>query len=118
MTPTIVLDRRGRLSLILGSPGGPRIISAVLQVLSNVVDHGMSLEQAVAAPRIHHQALPDSVMWEPEGITAEQRHDLGAMGYVFEERPRWIGDVNAVLVTRRGVEGVADPRRGGGAAGW
>jgi len=118
MTPTIVLDRRGRLSLILGSPGGPRIISAVLQVLSNVVDHGMTLAQAVSAPRIHHQARPDSIMWEPEGILPEQRRDLKAMGYAFEERPRWVGDVNAVLVTRRGLEGVADPRRGGGAAGW
>ena len=118
MTPTIVLDRSGRLSLVLGSPGGPRIISAVMQVLSNVVDHGMTLSQAVSAPRIHHQALPDSVMFEPEGVTPEQRRDLQKMGYVFEERPRWIGDVNAVLVTRRGVVGVADPRRGGGAAGW
>jgi gamma-glutamyltranspeptidase/glutathione hydrolase len=118
MTPTIVLDRHGRLSLVLGSPGGPRIINAVLQVLSNVVDHGMTLSQAVSAPRIHHQALPDLVMFEPEGITPEQRRDLQKMGYVFEERPRWIGDVNAVLVTRRGIEGVADPRRGGGAAGW
>ncbi len=118
MTPTIVLDRRGRLALVLGSPGGPRIISAVLQVFSNVVDHGMSLPQAVSAPRIHHQALPDSIIWESGGVSPEQRRDLEAMGYVFEQRPRWIGDVNAVLVTRRGVEGVADPRRGGGAAGW
>ena len=118
MAPTIVLDRRGRLSMILGSPGGPRIISAVMQVLSDVVDHGMTLAQAVSAPRIHHQARPDSIIWEPEGISPGQRRDLAAMGYVFEERPRWIGDVNAVLVTRRGIEGVADPRRGGGAAGW
>ncbi|MGA2383813.1 MAG: gamma-glutamyltransferase [Gemmatimonadales bacterium] len=118
MTPTIVLDRRGRLSLVLGSPGGPRIISAVMQVLSNVVDHGMTLAQAVTAPRIHHQALPDSIFWEPEGISPEQRRDLEAMGYVLEQHPHWVGDVNAVLVTRRGIEGVADPRRGGGAAGW
>ncbi len=118
MTPTIVLDPKGRLTLVLGSPGGPRIISAVVQVLSNLVDHGMSLAQAVSAPRIHHQALPDSIVWEPGGISPEQRRELEAMGYVFEERPHWIGDVNAVLVTRRGVEGAADPRRGGGAAGW
>ena len=118
MTPTIVLDRHARLSLVLGSPGGPRIISAVLQVLSNVVDHGMTLAQAVTAPRIHHQGLPDSVFWEPEGLLPEQRRDLEAMGYVFRTEPHWVGDVNAVLVTRRGVEGVADPRRGGGAAGW
>jgi gamma-glutamyltranspeptidase/glutathione hydrolase len=118
MTPTIVLDRQERLALVLGSPGGPRIISAVLQVVSNVVDHGMTLAQAVSAPRIHHQALPDSIIWEPGGITTDQRRELEAMGYVFEARPHWIGDVNAVLVTRRGLEGAADPRRGGGAAGW
>ena len=118
MTPTIVLDRKGRLSMVLGSPGGPRIISAVLQVLSNVVDQGMSLAQAVTVPRIHHQALPDSVFWEPDGLTPEQRQGLEAMGYAIREEPHWVGDVNAVLVTRRGIEGVADPRRGGGAAGW
>ena len=118
MTPTIVLDRKGRLSMVLGSPGGPRIISAVMQVLSNVVDQGMSLAQAVTVPRIHHQALPDSVFWEPDGLTPEQRRGLEAMGYAIREEPHWVGDVNAVLVTRRGIEGVADPRRGGGAAGW
>jgi gamma-glutamyltranspeptidase/glutathione hydrolase len=118
MAPTIVLDRRERLAMVLGSPGGPRIISAVLQVLSNVLDHGMSLAQAVSAPRIHHQALPDSVMWESEGVTADQRRALQAMGHGFHERSRSIGDVNAVLVTPHGLEGFADPRRGGGAAGW
>ena len=118
MAPTIVLDRKGRLAMVLGSPGGPRIITAVMQVLSNVVDHGMTLAQAVVAPRIHHQGLPDSIFWEPEGISPEQRKALEAMGYVFRDEPHWVGDVNAVLVTRRGIEGVADPRRGGGAAGW
>jgi gamma-glutamyltranspeptidase/glutathione hydrolase len=118
MAPTIVLDRHGRLALVLGSPGGPRIISAVLQVLSNVVDHGMTLPQAVSAPRVHHQGLPDSVCWEPDGLSPEQRRELAAMGYVFEQRPHWVGDVNAVLVSRRGMDGTADPRRGGGAAGW
>jgi gamma-glutamyltranspeptidase/glutathione hydrolase len=118
MTPTIVLDPGGRLDLILGSPGGPRIISAVMQVLSNVVDHDMTLAQAVTAPRIHHQALPDSIFWEPEGISPEQRRVLEAMGYAFRREPHWVGDVNAVLVTRLGLDGVADPRRGGGAAGW
>jgi len=118
MTPTIVLDPKGRLGLVLGSPGGPRIITAVMQVLSNVVDHDMTLAQAVTAPRIHHQGLPDSIFWEPEGISPEQRRALEAMGYAFREEPHWVGDVNAVLVTRRGLDGVADPRRGGGAAGW
>ena len=118
MTPTIVLDSVGRLALVLGSPGGPTIITAVLQVLSNVLDHRMSLSEAVSAPRIHHQGLPDSVLWEPGGITPDARRVLEAMGHRFRRRPGTLADVNAVLVTPHGLEGVADPRRGGGAAGW
>jgi gamma-glutamyltranspeptidase/glutathione hydrolase len=118
MTPTIVLDSLGRLAMVLGSPGGPTIITAVLQVLSNVLDHGMPLAQAVSAPRIHHQGLPDSIQWEPGGINPDARRVLGAMGHVFRRRPGTLADVNAVLVSPSGLEGVADPRRGGGASGW
>jgi gamma-glutamyltranspeptidase/glutathione hydrolase len=118
MAPTIVLDSRGRLAMVLGSPGGPTIISAVLQVISNVLDHGMTLAQAVSAPRIHHQGLPDSIGWEPGGVEPDVRRTLEVMGHVFHARPHTIADVNAVVVTARGLEGVADPRRGGGAAGW
>jgi gamma-glutamyltranspeptidase/glutathione hydrolase len=118
MAPTIVLDPQERPALVTGSPGGPRIISAVAQVISNVIDHGMTLAQAVSAPRIHHQGLPDSVFWEPGGLTADQRRLLQAMGYVLRARPLLIGDVNSIAVSPRGLEGVADPRRGGGAAGW
>ena len=118
MAPTVVLDPAGRLALVTGSPGGPRIITAVAQVISNVVDQHMSLADAVGAPRIHHQALPDSIYWEPGGVTPDQRRVLAAMGYAFRDRPIHIGDVNTVLVSPRGLEGLADPRRGGGAAGW
>ncbi len=118
MTPTVVLDPQGRLALVVGSPGGPTIITAVLQVISNILDHGMTLAQAVAAPRIHHQALPDSIQWEPGGVAPDARQALEAMGYAFRQRPGYLADVNAVLVTPTGLQGVADPRRGGGAAGW
>ena len=118
MAPTIVLDPQGHLALVTGSPGGPRIITGVEQVISNIIDQGMSLAQAVSAPRIHHQALPDYVMWERGGLTPDQRRVLAAMGHAFTARPLTIGDVNSVLVTPHGLEGVADPRRGGGAAGW
>jgi len=118
MAPTIVLDPAGRLALVTGSPGGPRIISAVAQVVSNLIDQRMTLGEAIAAPRIHHQAQPDAVFWERGGLTGDQRRVLAAMGYRFRGRPIFIGDVNTVLVTPRGLEGVADPRRGGGAAGW
>ncbi|OGT93993.1 MAG: gamma-glutamyltransferase [Gemmatimonadetes bacterium GWC2_71_9] len=118
MTPSIVLDPYGRLALVLGSPGGPRIISAVAQVISNVIDHGMTLSRAVYAPRIHHQSLPDSIRWEPNGVTPEARRALEAMGHHFFSSPKSNGVVNAVAVTRRGLEGVTDPRIPGGAVGW
>ena len=118
MTPSIVLDPDGHLALVLGSPGGPRIISAVAQVISNVIDHGMTLSQAVNAPRIHHQSLPDSIRWEPNGVTPEARRALEAMGHHFFSRPTGNGVVNAVAVTPRGLEGVTDPRIPGGAVGW
>jgi gamma-glutamyltranspeptidase/glutathione hydrolase len=118
MTPTIVLDPKGRLAMVVGSPGGPTIITAVLQVITDVLDQHMTLAQAVSAPRIHHQGLPDSVQWEPDGLAADERRALEAMGHVFRQRPVYLADVNAVLITAHGLEGVADPRRGGGAAGW
>src|SRR5207249_5319784 len=68
MTPSIVLDTAGRLFLVLGSPGGSRIPTAVYQVLSDMVDQGMPLASAVAAPRLHHQALPDTLYLERDGF--------------------------------------------------
>jgi gamma-glutamyltranspeptidase / glutathione hydrolase len=69
MTPTIVLDRSGHVLLVTGARGGPRIITAVFQVISNVIDHGMDVGTAVHAPRIHHQHLPDA-SFETDGLSA------------------------------------------------
>lgn len=118
MTPTIVLDPEGRLSLVLGSPGGATIISSVLGVISNVIDQHMTLAQAVAAPRVHHNGLPDVVGWEPAGLAPQVRAELRAMGYSLWEEPEFMGTVNAIRATPRGLEGVADPRVDGGAAGF
>ena len=118
MTPTIVLDPEGRLALVLGSPGGATIISSVLEVISNVVDQRMTLAQAVAAPRVHHNGLPDEVGWEPAGLAPQVRAELRAMGYSLWEEPEFMGTVNAIRATPQGLEGVADPRVAGGAAGW
>ena len=72
----------------------------------------------MAAPRIHHQALPDRVFYEPGGLSTETREKLTAMGYALEERKDWIGDIQAISrADSGGWVGVADPRRGGGAAG-
>jgi gamma-glutamyltranspeptidase/glutathione hydrolase len=118
MSPTIVEDRRGRLQLVVGTPGGSTIITTVLQVISNVIDHRMSLAQAVGAPRIHHQALPDRLFFEPGGLADDARAALAAMGYALEERKDWSGDVQAIgRGPGGGWIGVADPRRGGAASG-
>jgi gamma-glutamyltranspeptidase/glutathione hydrolase len=118
MTPSIVLDTAGRLALVVGAPGGPRIISGVMQVISNVIDHRMTLAQAVSAPRIHHQSLPDSVRWEPGGVDPDVRRTLERMGHAFVGRPEGNAVVEAVRVTPRGLEGVTDPRIPSRAAGF
>ncbi|HXY20095.1 MAG TPA: gamma-glutamyltransferase [Gemmatimonadales bacterium] len=118
MTPTIVLDRRGRLELVLGSEGGAMIITAVLETIVNVVDHRMTLAEAVAAPRVHHNALPDSVATEPDGLPPDVRAQLEAMGHHFYAHPWYFATVTAVRVGRGGLEGVADPRLPSRAAGY
>ena len=117
MTPTIVLDPRGQLYLVVGTPGGPRIITMVYHVISNVIDHRMPLADAVTAPRMHHQALPDSIRVEQDGFTGTTLDSLRARGHAISEGGRW-GDVEAIIRTPSGWEGVSDPRRGGGGAGY
>lgn len=118
MTPAIVLDPAGRLALVIGAPGGPRIITAVTQVISNVIDHRMTLADAVYAPRIHHQALPDSIRWERDGLDPAVRAALERMGHRFFAAPGSNAVIEAVRVTPQGLEGVTDPRIPSRAAGW
>jgi gamma-glutamyltranspeptidase/glutathione hydrolase len=115
MSPTIVL--RGETPyLSIGGSGGPRIITATVQTLINVVDFGMGLEAAVAAPRIHDQAVPDRLFVEP-ALDANIVDGLRKLGHDVVEA-RDLGAVGAVQATPRGLIGAADPRKGGGAAGW
>ncbi|MDP6423773.1 MAG: gamma-glutamyltransferase family protein, partial [Planctomycetota bacterium] len=119
MTPTIVLTKDGkRPLLVLGSPGGGRIINTVLQVLSNVIDHRLPLDLAVQAPRVHHQWLPKHVTWERLAVPHDVRAALEAKGHRFATRPGTIGRCQAIFIGKRGIEAVADPRSGGGAAAW
>ena len=118
MTPTIVLGPSGRLDMVVGSPGGPTIITAVLQVILNVIDHHMTLAEAVSAPRIHHNALPDSVAWEPAALAPEVKARLEAMGHHFFRNPFYIATVTAIRATKAGLEGVTDPRVPSRAAGY
>jgi len=117
MTPTLVLDPAGELMLVLGSPGGATIISTLAQVISNVVDHGMRLPQAIRAPRVHHQGQPDTLFYEPGGLRGAAVAMLEAMGHATSERSDYSGEVNAIEVRAGHHVGVADPRRGGGASG-
>jgi gamma-glutamyltranspeptidase/glutathione hydrolase len=115
MSPTIAL-RGGKPLLAIGASGGPRIITATVQTIVNLVDFGMSLESAVAAPRVHDQAVPPRLFVEPEldpAIVA----GLKKLGHDVTET-REIGAVEAVLVDRGKLVGIADPRKGGAAAGW
>jgi len=117
MSPTIVLDPRGGLLLVVGAAGGPTIITGTSQVILNVVDHRMSLADAMRAPRVHHQALPDSLVVERTGLRPAVRDSLAAMGYHFLERDALV-NVNAVMRVRGGWEGMHEPRSFGGAVGY
>jgi gamma-glutamyltranspeptidase / glutathione hydrolase len=113
MSPTIVL-KDGKPVLVTGSPGGSRIISAVLQVIVNVLDYGMDVASAVAAPRLHHQWLPDEVRIE-RGFAAETLAALKAKGHRVVE-PLGQTSANSIAVTENGLLGAADPRSRGAAA--
>jgi gamma-glutamyltranspeptidase/glutathione hydrolase len=115
MSPTIVLEN-GKPFLITGSPGGSRIITTVLQVISNVIDRNMTIAEAVAEPRLHHQWSPDEVLVE-RGFSSEVARALAARGHRLVERSPGTS-ANSILVTPRGLVGAADHRtRGALAAG-
>jgi gamma-glutamyltranspeptidase/glutathione hydrolase len=119
MSPTVVLDPEMRLAMVLGSPGGSTIITTVFQVVANVLDHGMDVSNAVLAPRVHHQHLPDQLWYEPGGLPAEVVSSLEARGHRTMEREEPSGDVQAIRVLPDGsLEGRSDPRRGGAALGY
>jgi gamma-glutamyltranspeptidase/glutathione hydrolase len=117
MTPSIVLDPAGQLLMVVGTPGGPRIITMVYHVISNVIDHHMPLPQAVTAPRMHHQGLPDSLETERGAFPPATLDSLRARGHAVRVGGYW-GDVEAIIRTPGGWQGVSDPRRGGGGAGY
>jgi len=115
MTPTIVL-KQNHPFLVLGGSGGPLITSATLQVLLNVLSFGLDAVPAVALPRIHHQWAPDMLFVEA-GFPQEVRNSLERQGHVIKEFSA-ASAVQVVLVTPQGLQGAADPRKGGKAVGW
>jgi gamma-glutamyltranspeptidase/glutathione hydrolase len=117
MSPTIVLGPGDSLLLILGARGGPRIITATSQAIMNVIDHRMTLADALSAPRIHHQALPDTIRHEQQGLTPAVVDSLVQMSWGVGPMGG-IGLVNAIMRVPGGYHGVADPRSSGKAAGY
>jgi gamma-glutamyltranspeptidase / glutathione hydrolase len=114
MSPTLV-EKDGRVLLVLGSPGGSRIITAVLETILNIVDYGMAPQEAVEAPRVHHQWLPDEVAYESSCLTSDTIAALGGMGYKLVEQRPW-GAVELIAVANGRFYGASDSRRPAGAA--
>ncbi len=119
MTPTIVLDKDGKFWFALGARGGPRIITAVLQSTINMIDHKMNIQDAIDMPRIHHQWLPDEIMWEEFGMSPDTRAILEGYGHKFREKPRGLASATAIAVDSEGVRlGAIDSRSDGMAVGY
>lgn len=117
MTPSI-LEKDGKLFMVVGTPGGSTIITSVFQAILNVVDFGMTMQEAVAAPRFHHQWLPDQIDYEPNAISENVRESLKQKGYTLKERKPY-GRVEGILVNSDGTyQAGADPRGDDKAVGY
>ncbi|WP_417346978.1 gamma-glutamyltransferase [Ferrimonas sp.] len=112
MSPTIVM-KEGKPFLVTGSPGGSRIITTTLQVIMNVVDHGMNVAEATAASRVHHQWYPDEIRAE-KSINPDTKRILESMGHKVKVKSS-MGSTQSIMVTDEGLMGASDPRRMGAA---
>jgi len=113
MSPTIV-SKDGKPFMVIGSPGGARIITITLEAIINVIDHGMNIQEAIDAPRIHHQWLPDKVYMEPYALSPDTRRMLSEMGHDVEIDKNWSiwGQAAGIIV---GGKSIAEIEKGGGA---
>ncbi|MBZ9907561.1 gamma-glutamyltransferase [Mesorhizobium sp. BR115XR7A] len=111
MSPTVVA-KDGKPFMVIGSPGGSRIITITLEAIVNVIDHGMNIQEAIDAPRIHHQWLPDTVYVEPFGLSPDTERLLAGMGYRLDLSDQSWGQAAGILV---GGKSLAEIEKGGGA---
>jgi gamma-glutamyltranspeptidase/glutathione hydrolase len=119
MTPTIVMRSDGKPWFALGARGGPRIINAVLQSVINVIDHDMNIQQAIDAPRVHHQWYPDEILFEPYGMSPDTLKILQTYGHTFAEKPGYIASATGIMINTDGVRlGAIDSRSDGEAIGY
>jgi len=109
MTPTILEDPQGRLFMVIGTPGGSTIITTVFQNIINVIDHGMNIQEAVAAPRIHHQWLPDKLFFEPLALPKDVYKGLEARGWNLEMRNGYSGRADGVMIGYGAASMSTDP---------
>ncbi len=116
MTPTIV-EKNDSLYMVVGTPGGSTIITSVFQTILNVIDHGMTMQEAVNAKKFHHQWLPDEVYYEVNALDSTTLSELSTMGHVMKPRSE-IGRMDCILVTDQGLEGAADSRGDNTAIGY
>jgi gamma-glutamyltranspeptidase/glutathione hydrolase len=115
----MVLRKDGSFWFALGARGGPRIISAVLQSVINVIDHGMDIQAAIDAPRIHHQWLPDELLFERYGLSPDTEAILTAMGHKFTAHPGSVASATGIMIDDKGVRlGAIDSRSDGAAIGF
>ncbi len=101
MTPTFVLRPDGTLYFAIGTPGGTTITNTVLQVITGVIDHGMSIQAAIDAPHIHHQWQPDRIVEEPLGLSSDTRRALEARGHKFAAEPNQMSDLQGVMIEEK-----------------
>jgi len=119
MAPTVVV-KNGKPFMIVGSPGGGTIITTVFQVITNVIDFKMNIQEAVDAPRVHHQWLPDTLYYESRGLPRDVVDNLISRGHNVAERSGTQGEAEAILIDlEKGlIYGASDPRGNGEAVGY
>ncbi len=119
MSPTIVLRKDGSFWFAVGARGGPRIISAVTQIIINMIDHDMDIQAAIDSPRIHHQWLPDELLFEPYGMSPDSISILKSFGHKITPQPTYLASATGVMVGTDGVRfGAIDSRSDGEAVGY